>query len=61
MPGALLVLWLEEKSVAPALWVVSRQVTGHTSQELRAWPRRDSLPRHREQPLEKGGESDPCS
>lgn len=52
---------LEEQAAAQALWAVMRRVTGQRSQRLAAWPRRDSLPRHREQPSEKGGGSDPCS
>lgn len=62
MPRALsLGFRLKEPAAAQALLAVLRQVTGQWSQGLRAWPWRDSLPRHRQQPLERGGESNLCS
>lgn len=40
------------------LRAVLMQVTGHWSQGLRAWPWHSRLPRHRQQLLERGRESD---
>ena len=56
-----LVFWLEELAAAQALWAVTGQVTGQRSQGLRVWPGHSSLPRHRQQLLERGRETDPPS